>query len=30
MIWLIEKNKKPIHRILQLALLLFIIGIIWL
>jgi len=28
MIWLIEKNKKPIHRILQLALLLFIIGII--
>jgi 4-hydroxybenzoate polyprenyltransferase len=30
MIFLIEKKKEPIHRLLQLALLVFIIGIIWL
>lgn len=30
MIFLIERNSAPIHRILQVALLLFIIGILWL
>lgn len=30
MLILIEHNPKPIHRLLQLALLLFIVGIVWL